>query len=75
MLIGSWQKLWNRSVSVFVNGKALASVTSTCQVTCYLGIVIDQHLTWKLHVANVLEQIRSKLYTLYHLRPLPGHLF
>ena len=74
MLIGSWQKLQNQSVSVFINGKALASVTSTCQGTRYLGVLIDQHLTWKLHVANILEQIRSKLYALYRLRPLPGHL-
>ena len=61
-------------MSVFINGKALASVTSTCRGTCYLGILIDQHLTWKLDVANVVEQIRSKLYALYCLRPLPGHL-
>ena len=53
-----------------INGKALASVTSTR----YLDVLIDQHLTWKLHVANVLKQIRSKLYALYCLRPLQGHL-
>ena len=69
MLIGSWQKLRNRSVSVSINGKALASVTNTR----YLGVLIDQYLTWKLNVANVLKWIRSKLYSLYHLRPLPGH--
>ena len=51
MLIGSWQKLRNRSVSVSINGKALASVTSTR----YLGVLIDQHLTWKLHVASGLD--------------------
>ena len=70
MLIGSWQKLRNRSVSVSINGRALTSVTSTH----YLGVLIDQHLTWKLHVANVLKWIRSKLYALYRLRSLPGHL-
>ena len=51
-------------------GRALASVTSTR----YLGVLIDQDLTWKLHVANVLKQIRSKLYALYRLRPSPAHL-
>ena len=70
MLIGSWQKLRNLSVSVSINGRALASVTSTR----YIGGLIDQHLTWKLHIANVLKRIRSKLYALYHLKPLPGHL-
>ena len=59
-------------MSVSINGRALASVTSTR--TRYLGVLIDQHLTWKLHVANVLKRIRSKLYALYRLRPLPGHL-
>ena len=34
MLIGSWQKLQNQSVSVSINRKALAFVTSTC----YLGV-------------------------------------
>ena len=70
MLIGSWQKLQNQSVSVSINGRAFASVTSTR----YLGVFIDQHLTWKLHVANVLKRIRSKLYALYRLRPLPDYL-
>ena len=70
MLIGSWQKLWNQSVSVSINGKPLASVTSTH----YLGVLIDRHLTWKLHVDNVLKRIRCKLYALYRLKPLPGHL-
>ena len=57
-------------MSVSINGRALTSVTSTR----YLGVLIDQHLTWKLHVANVLKQIRSKLYALYRLRPLTGHM-
>ena len=57
-------------MSVSINGRALASVTCTR----YLAVLIDQHLTWKLHVANVLKWIRSKLYALYRLRPLPGHL-
>ena len=70
MLIGSWQKLRNQSVSVSINGKPLASVTSTH----YLGVLIDQHLTWKSHVDNVLKRIRCKLYALYRLKPLLGHL-
>ena len=70
MLIGSWQRLWNRSVSVSINGKPLASVTSTR----YLGILIDQHLTWKSHVDNVLKRVRCKLYALFRLKPLPSHL-
>jgi len=55
--IGSWQKLWNCTVSLFINGKAFACVASTH----YLGVIVDQHLTLKLHVDYVLKRIRSKL--------------
>ena len=71
MLIGSWQKLRNKSVSVSIDGKPLASVTSTRYLK---GVLIDRHSTWKLHVDNVLKRVRCKLYALYHLKPLPGHL-
>ena len=67
VLIGSWQRLRGWSVTVSINGKPLASVTSNH----YLGVLIDQHLTWKLHVNNVLKRVS---YILYHLKPLPGHL-
>ena len=70
MLIGSWQKLQNHSVSVFINDKALTCVTSTQ----YLGVITDQNLTWKLHVNYVLKRIRCKLHALYHLKSLPSHL-
>ena len=70
MLIGSWQKLRGRSVTVSINVKPLASVTSTR----YLGVLIDQHLNWKLHINHVLNRVRSKLYALHRLKPLPGHL-
>jgi len=33
-------------MSLFINGKALPCVASTR----YLGVIVDQHLTWKLHV-------------------------
>ena len=39
MLIGSWQKLRNRTASLFINSKALACVASTH----YLGVIVDQH--------------------------------
>ena len=70
MLISSWQKLQNCSVSVSIKGKPLASITSTR----YLGVLIDQHLNWKSYVDNVLKRNRCKLHSLYHLKPLPGHL-
>ena len=70
LLIGSWQKLQNRSASVLINGKPRSSITNSC----YLGVLIDQDLSWKSHVDNVLKRIRCKLYALYHLKPMPSHL-
>jgi len=70
MLKGSWQKLRNQRVSVSISGKPLTSVTSTC----YFGILIDQRLTWKLHIASVLKRVRYTMYALQRLKPLPGHL-
>ena len=46
MLLGSWQKLRGRCVSIFLNSKALAQVVTTH----YLGVIIDQNLSWKSHV-------------------------
>ena len=46
MLLGSWQKLRNCE-SLLLNGKTLTRVTTTR----YLGVIIDQHLTWKAHVS------------------------
>jgi len=52
------------------NVKALACAASTR----YLGIIVDQYLTWKLHVDYVLRRVRSKLYALNRMKPLPGYL-
>jgi len=70
MLIGSWQKLRNCTVSLFINGKALACVASTR----YFGVIVDQYLTWKLNVDCVLRRVRSNLYALNRMKPLPGYL-
>ena len=57
-------------MSLFINGKALACVTSTC----YLGVIVDEHLTWKLHINYVLKRIRCKLYALNRMKPLPDYI-
>jgi len=36
----------------------------------YLGVYIDQHLTWKCHDEYVLRRVCGKLYSINHLRPL-----
>jgi len=70
MLLGSWQKLRNRSVRLFINGKALVCATSTR----YFGVIMDQHLAWKLHVSYVMKRVRGKIFALNCLKPLPDHL-
>jgi len=51
MLTGCWQKLRNYTMSFFINGKVLTCVASTR----YLGVIVDQHLTLKLHVGYILK--------------------
>lgn len=70
MLIGSRQKLRNHNVSIFVGGRPLPQVQSTK----YLGVVIDQHLTWQCHVECILKKIRAKVYGLNRLKPLSNSL-
>ena len=69
-MLGSWRKLRDHCILIYLNGKALAQVTTIH----YLGVIIDQNLTWKTHVNYVLRKVRCKLYALQHLRPLPGRL-
>ena len=40
-MLGSWQKLRHSCVVIYLNGKALAQVTTIR----YLGVIIDQNLT------------------------------
>ena len=67
MLIGSRQKLQSHKVSISIGGKDLMQVASTK----YLGVVIDQHLTWQNHINHILKSVRSKVYGLCRLKPLP----
>ena len=48
MLIGSRQKLKDHNVSILIGGMPLPCVIST--YTKYLGVIIDQHLTWQCHI-------------------------
>ena len=57
-------------MSLFINGKALTCVASTR----YLGVIVDQCLTWKLHVCYISKQIRCKFHALNRMKPLPDYL-
>jgi len=70
MLIGSYQKLSNNDLRVTVDGKQLSRVSSVK----YLGLSLDEHLTWHQHTASVLQRVYSRIHCLYRLCPLPAAL-
>ena len=73
MLIGSRQKLKDHNYIMclfLIGGRPLPCVISTK----YLGVIIDQHLTWQCHIEYILKKIRTKLFGLHCLKPLPNSL-
>ena len=58
--VSTWQKLRDYCVSVLINGKVLAFMTSTLASTHYLRVIIDQNLTYGL------QRAIYKLYALHH---------
>ena len=70
MLIGSWQKLQDSDLCVSINGRQLSRVPSLK----YLGVYIDEHLTWQKHTQYVYQRVQSRLHCLYHLCPLSDTL-
>ena len=49
-----------------LNGDVLRQLSSIK----YLGVHIDQHLTWSTHIDSVLNKVRGKLYCINRLRPI-----
>ena len=74
MMLGSWKKLRDRCVSIYLNGELNGKALTQVTTICYLGVIIDQNLTWTSHVNCVLRKVRCKLCVLQRLRPLPGRL-
>ena len=68
MLVGSRQKLQNHDFNVTVDGKPLSHVSSFK----YLGLYIDEYLTWREYTKSVLQRIY--LDYIYHLNPIPKDL-
>jgi len=66
----SCQKLRGNDLHVTVDGKQLSRVSSVK----YLGLHLDEHLTWHQHMANVLQRVYSRVHCLYRLHPLPAAL-
>ena len=70
MLIGSRQKVRDKDLCINADGKQLSRVSTVR----YLGLHIDEFLTWNQHTANVLQRVYSRILCLYRLRPLPAEL-
>ena len=70
MLMGSRQKLRNHDLFVTVRGKQLSRVSSVR----YLGLHIDENLSWNQHSADVVQRVYSRILCLNCLHPLPVDL-
>ena len=70
LLTDSCQRLRNYDLCINVGGKQLSHVSSVK----YLGLHIDEKLSWYQHTANVVQRIYSRIHCLNHLRPLPIEL-
>ena len=70
MLVGTRQKLKDKSISVFLSGLQLEQVMHIK----YLGLIIDSHLKWDEHINYVLKRVRNKLDSIGRLKPLPPRL-
>ena len=66
MLIGSRQRTGGKYLHLMLNGDVLGQISTTK----YLGVHIDQHLTWNTHIDYILGRIRGKLYCINRLRPV-----
>ena len=70
ILIGSCQKLQNHELRITVGGKQLSQVTGLR----YLGVYIDENLSWQQQTQNVYQRVQSRVHRLYRLCPLPDVL-
>ena len=70
MSIGSRQKLRDSDICVEISGRQLSRVQSLK----YLGIYIDENLTWQRHTQYVYQRVQSRLHCLYRLCPLLNRL-
>ena len=66
MLIGSHQRTGGKHLHLMLNGDVLGQISTTK----YLGVHIDQHLTWNTHIDYILSRVRGKLYCINQLRPV-----
>ena len=71
MLIGSRQKVGDQHLFITIADKPLCHVS----VAKYLGVYIDQFLTWQKHVDYVMSKARHKFYSIKHIQWISTYLF
>ena len=52
-----WQKRHSSNFQVVINEKPIAQVNETV----FLGVVLDENLTWKSHICNVASKIYKSI--------------
>jgi len=67
MLIGSQQRIANKSLKVSIGGSSLTQVNSVR----YLEVIIDNMLSWNLHISNVVSRVRSCVASIIRYGTLP----
>jgi len=70
MLIGSHQRIANKTLNVSVGSTPLAQVNSVH----YLGVTIDLTLSWNLHVSNVVSRTRHRITSILRFGSLPPEI-
>ena len=65
LLIGSRQRVAGKELCLSLHDSILKQVSSTK----YLGVFIDQHLTWRSHIDYVLRRVRENIYSINRLNP------
>ena len=77
MFVGSKQCLSRigEMPKMYLQGHLLANKTSANKTSAkYLGLIIDQHLTWDDHVSDLCKRLRAKIRLLScirHIIPFP----
>ena len=64
MLFGTKQKLANASFKIQLHGSDIDRVRNFC----YLGVILDEELSWKEHVIKVCAKVNKRLGLLGRIR-------
>ena len=61
MIFTPWQKWSNLHINLVIDGKQIKQV----EEYVFLGVVIDEHLSWKSHISNISIKISKSIGIIY----------